>query len=107
MPAQVLVKQANAPAREAGRCKWQRFLRVLDARDIEVCPDLVLLDIQLPGADGFATAELLSRLSPAPAVVLTSSRPASAYGPRLAQAPVRGFVAKSDLSGAALTGFLA
>lgn len=69
-------------------------------------PDLVLLDIQLPGADGFATAELLSRLSPAPIVVLTSSRPASSYGPRLAEARVRGFVAKSDLSGAALTPYL-
>lgn len=77
---------------------------VAEARRLQ--PDLVLLDIQLPGDDGFAASELLSRLSPAPAVILTSSRGAAVYGSRIAEAPVRGFVAKSDLSGAALAGFL-
>ena len=69
-------------------------------------PDLVLLDIRLPGVDGFGTAEMLARLDPAPVVVVTSSHPASSYRSQLAMAPVRGFLAKGDLTGAALAEFL-
>lgn len=65
-------------------------------------PDVVLLDIQLPGVDGFAVAEQLAAIACPPAVVLISSREAFAYGPRLAAAPARGFIAKRELSGAAL-----
>jgi DNA-binding NarL/FixJ family response regulator len=65
-------------------------------------PGLVLLDIQLPDLDGFAVAERLASSQPAPAVVLVSSRDRSAYRRRLADSPARGFVAKSDLSGAAI-----
>lgn len=77
------------------------------AETVRLHPDLVLLDIRLPGVDGFGVAEMLSRLSPAPVVVVTSSHPAAAYGNQLAEAPVRGFLAKSDLTGAALAAFLA
>src|SRR3954454_21414077 len=64
-------------------------------------PAIVLLDIQLPGEDGFGVAErIASRLQP-PAVVLISGRPAETYGARVAAASARGFIAKSDLSGAA------
>lgn len=65
-------------------------------------PDVVLLDIQLEGIDGFAVAERLAEAAPAPAVVLVSSRDAAAYGPRLAQTPARGFIPKSSLSGETL-----
>jgi CheY-like chemotaxis protein len=65
-------------------------------------PAVVLLDIQLPGLDGFAVAERLAAGPHPPAVVLTSGRDARAFGPRLAAAPARGFLAKRDLSGAAL-----
>jgi len=65
-------------------------------------PDVVLLDIQLPGADGFTVAERLAALRDAPRVVLISSREASAYGTRVSDAPTRGFIAKRELSGAAL-----
>lgn len=65
-------------------------------------PQVVLLDIQLPGIDGFAVAaELAGRADP-PAVVLISSRDAAAYGPRLRDTPSRGFISKSELSGKAL-----
>jgi DNA-binding NarL/FixJ family response regulator len=69
-------------------------------------PDVVLLDIQLPDADGLAVAEALAGRAGPPAVVLVSSRDAAAYGPRLAEAPARGFIAKSALSGAALATLL-
>jgi DNA-binding NarL/FixJ family response regulator len=65
-------------------------------------PDVVLLDIQLPGADGFTVAERLAALPAAPRVVLISSRDASAYGHRVGEAPARGFIAKRELSGEAL-----
>lgn len=65
-------------------------------------PDVVLLDVQLPGMDGFEVALTLSRRPHAPRVVLTSSRDATAYGERLRSAPVLGFIPKHELSGRAL-----
>jgi DNA-binding NarL/FixJ family response regulator len=69
-------------------------------------PAVVLLDIQLPGLDGLAVAEGIATGPDPPAVVLISSRDAAVYGPRLERAPARGFIAKSELSGAALAGLL-
>jgi DNA-binding NarL/FixJ family response regulator len=65
-------------------------------------PDIVLLDIQLPGRDGLAVAEQLATAPDPPAVVLISSRDAAVYGPRLRDTPARGFIPKSGLSGEAL-----
>jgi CheY-like chemotaxis protein len=65
-------------------------------------PDIVLLDVQLPGLDGFDVARQLADLPRTPAVVLVSSRDASAYGSRLAVAAVAGFLRKQALSGSAL-----
>ena len=64
-------------------------------------PAIVLVDVQLPGLDGIAVAERVAARPDPPAVVLISSRRAAAYGPRLTRAPARGFIAKSELSGAA------
>jgi CheY-like chemotaxis protein len=72
------------------------------ARATELAPDVVLLDILLPDTDGFAVAHSLAALPHPPAVVLTSSRPRSDFGERLDTAPVRGFLAKEDLTGARL-----
>jgi DNA-binding NarL/FixJ family response regulator len=69
-------------------------------------PDAVLLDVQLPGIDGFEVARLLAAGPDAPRVVLTSSRDASDYGSRLAASPVSGFLPKTELSGAALAELL-
>jgi DNA-binding NarL/FixJ family response regulator len=65
-------------------------------------PSLVLLDIQFPRGNGFDLAEELARMEPRPIVVLTSSRDANSYGEALRAAPVRGFIAKRELSGEAL-----
>jgi DNA-binding NarL/FixJ family response regulator len=65
-------------------------------------PAVVLVDVQLPDVDGFEVAERLALLPDPPVVVLISSREAAAYGRRLEAAPSRGFIAKRELSGAAL-----
>jgi DNA-binding NarL/FixJ family response regulator len=69
-------------------------------------PAVVLLDVQLPGEDGFAVADRLARAANPPAVVLVSTRGASAYGPGLARTSARGFIAKADLSGERLAALL-
>lgn len=65
-------------------------------------PDIVLLDIGLPDVDGFDVARALAADATPPFVVLTSSREASEYGPRLASSLVLGFIAKDELSAAAI-----
>lgn len=72
------------------------------AADRRLQPAVVLLDVQLPDTDGFHVAEWLAADANPPAVVLVSSREASAYGDRVASAPVRGFISKVRLSGTAL-----
>jgi DNA-binding NarL/FixJ family response regulator len=65
-------------------------------------PNVVLLDIQLPGLDGLAVAEQLAASHDPPVVVLTSSRDPAVYGLRLGMSSARGFIPKSKLSGEAL-----
>ena len=65
-------------------------------------PELVLLDVHLPDAQGFDVAERLNVNGSAPAVVLTSSRDGSDFGPLVERSGARGFVPKSELSGEAL-----
>ena len=67
-----------------------------------LAPEIVLLDIQLPGPDGFDVAEQIAVAAGSHAVILISSREAAAYGPRLAAAPVAGFIPKHALSGEVL-----
>jgi DNA-binding NarL/FixJ family response regulator len=64
-----------------------------------LAPDVVLLDIRLPDVDGFGVAEVLAGDDDAPVVVLVSSRARGDYGRRVETSPVRGFIAKDDLSG--------
>jgi DNA-binding NarL/FixJ family response regulator len=61
-------------------------------------PDVVLLDIQLPGDDGFAVAKALTATVDPPAVVLISGRDQSDYSTRLDECGAVGFVPKGDLT---------
>ena len=70
-------------------------------------PQVVLLDIQLPGPDGFAVAERLAAEPAAPAVVLISSRGRGAFRARLETTPARGFITKAEFSGECLLSLLA
>jgi DNA-binding NarL/FixJ family response regulator len=72
----------------------------------ELRPDVVLLDIGLPDIEGFDVAQALAIDGPPPFVVLTSSREASEYGPRLRDAAALGFIPKDELSGAAIRSLL-
>ena len=65
------------------------------ARELE--PDVVLLDIQLPDIDGLEVAERLAGHGGL-AVVLTSTRDESDFGPELKESGARGFVPKGELS---------
>jgi len=65
-------------------------------------PELVLLDILLPGIDGFAVADRLAGSARPPAVVLTSSRGFDELGGRLGRTTARGFIRKDDITGATL-----
>src|SRR5262249_29781841 len=66
-------------------------------------PAIVLLDVQLPDLDGFAVAERLAARADPPAIVLTSSGSAWSFRWRLDDNPSWRFIAKSELSGEALT----
>jgi DNA-binding NarL/FixJ family response regulator len=70
-------------------------------------PQVVLLDVQLPGMDGFAVAERLAAEPAAPAVVLISSRGQGAFRKRLEVTSARGFITKAEFSGECLTSLLA
>jgi DNA-binding NarL/FixJ family response regulator len=70
-------------------------------------PDVVLLDVQLPGIDGFEVAARLTAAGEAPAIVMVSSRDREDFGDLIARSGARGFIPKHDLSGAGLEAVLA
>jgi CheY-like chemotaxis protein len=71
----------------------------------ELEPQLVLLDVQLPDIDGFEVAQRLTD-GGGPIVVLVSSRDGSDFGSLVERSGARGFIAKGELSGAALSALL-
>lgn len=70
-------------------------------------PDLVLLDLGLPGEDAFAVTRELNALAADVVIVLCSVREADEFGGRISRSPAAGFLAKAQLSAVALSRFTA
>ncbi len=68
-------------------------------------PAVVLLDIGLPDTDGFAAARILLGEHPELSIVLTSSREAASFGPRLTESGLP-FLPKDEISGTAVRALL-
>jgi DNA-binding NarL/FixJ family response regulator len=110
MARTVLIVDDHAPFRAVARALLQLegFEVVGEAADAlsaidavgRLRPNVVVLDIQLPDLDGFEVARRPAQAGDPPVIVLVSSRDSSAYRRRLADSPARGFIPKSDLSGA-------
>jgi DNA-binding NarL/FixJ family response regulator len=77
---------------------------------LEMCrllqPELLLLDIHLPGISGLDVAEELSRADRPPLVILISSDTDAGTDPDVLGAPVSGFLPKRDLTCAAIDALL-
>ena len=69
----------------------------------ELDPDIVLLDVQLPDIDGIQVAAQIAAGGARPAVVLTSTRDESDFGPELQESGARGFVPKDEISAQRIT----
>jgi DNA-binding NarL/FixJ family response regulator len=116
MPKTVVIADDHPSFRASARAILQSegFEVVGEAEDgasaIELAralsPDVLLLDVQLPDMDGFAVCRELGLNGGPPAVVLVSSRDACDYGGLIAQSGARGFIAKAELSGNALSDLL-
>jgi DNA-binding NarL/FixJ family response regulator len=69
---------------------------------VQLNPEVVLLDLQLPDTDGFQVATQLRDAALSAVVVLTSSRDWSDVWSRQREAGAVGFIPKNELSGARL-----
>jgi CheY-like chemotaxis protein len=61
------------------------------------CPDGILLDVNLPGPDGFAVANSLAAACPVAKIVLTSTDADCAPPQVMATSPAVAFVPKTEL----------
>ena len=93
--------------RQVGELLMLRGLEVVDAAAdgqdalaavVRACPDGVLLDINLPGRDGYAVAASLAAICPAARIVLTSSDVDEVPTAVLLECGATAFVPKTDLA---------
>ena len=61
-------------------------------------PDLVLLDISMPGRGGLETLQELKRLRPPPRVLILSMHPEDQFGPRFFKEGADGYMTKESAS---------
>lgn len=77
------------------------FTALAAVRDL--APDVVVLDIEMPGIDGITTAGAIRRIAPGCAVVILTLYATPQNRERAAAAGVAGFVDKHDSAEAVLT----
>jgi len=70
-------------------------------------PDVAIVDIGLPGADGFSVAARLRSAGTTRRIVLISGRAVEDYGDRVAGSVADGFIGKADLTGERLAQVIA
>src|SRR5258705_3197685 len=102
MPMTVLIVDDHASFRTAARKLLEHcgYRVVGEARDgesaitavRELAPELVLLDVQIPGIDGFEVASRLKASGNASAIVLVSSRDGLDFGKLVTDSGARGFI---------------
>lgn len=66
-------------------------------------PDLVLMDVHLPGIDGLESSRRLQLLDRPPVVILVSTYDRSEYGEDADEGGAKGYLSKSDLGPRSLT----
>jgi DNA-binding NarL/FixJ family response regulator len=112
-PTSVMLVDDHASFRAAARwlLETEGYVVVAEAATGEsaldlvvgAAPEVILLDVGLPGSDGFQVAAALRVRFPRARVVLTSSRDLVDLGPeRVRACGASGFVHKAELSRAAL-----
>jgi two-component system, NarL family, invasion response regulator UvrY len=69
-------------------------------------PDVILLDISMPGTDGLETARLLRAQTPEAKILIMSQHDVSVLSAAAIEAGANGCVDKSSLSADVLTGIL-
>jgi DNA-binding NarL/FixJ family response regulator len=116
MAKTVLIVDDHASFRRAVRLvlEYEGYEVVGEAADGEAAltlaadltPELVLLDVHMPGLDGFEVASRLAGSENAPAVVLTSSRDGTDFDQRVRRSGARGFIPKAEISGQRLADLL-
>lgn len=68
-----------------------------------LAPDLVLMDINLPGIDGLEATRLIAEADPRVKIIVLSTYEAAEYQGRALEAGANAFLSKSDFEPAALT----
>ena len=63
---------------------------------LELAPDLVLMDLSMPGMDGLAATRCMKAMARAPYVVIVSLHDQAAYGRDAAETGADGFICKSE-----------